>query len=225
MVIMERNMTKIVAISDTHSLHHKVKVPDCDILIHAGDITGNGSKGQLMNFLEWFNIQPATHKVFIGGNHDEYLEAIGEFEVNAIVGEFKNIHYLEDNDVTIEGVSIFGSPFSPTFLDWSFMEDRGKPIAKHWAKIPKGIDIVVTHGPAHGILDLCPPNRFNNYIPTSVGCEGLAERLEVVKPLYHIFGHIHDSYGMRKVENTTFINASVCNEAYQPVNKPMVIEI
>jgi Icc-related predicted phosphoesterase len=49
-------------------------------------------------------------------------------------------------------------------------------------------------------------------------------RVESVKPKVHAFGHIHESYGWYYNEYTIFVNASICNESYAPVNKPYVIE-
>ena len=34
---------KIVCISDTHSLQHRMNIPDGDLLIHAGDVSSGGA--------------------------------------------------------------------------------------------------------------------------------------------------------------------------------------
>lgn len=54
--------------------------------------------------------------------------------------------------------------------------------------------------------------------------KALLNAVQRVKPKLHIFGHIHESYGTHTTEETTFINASICNEQYKPVNKPIVYE-
>jgi len=56
------------------------------------------------------------------------------------------------------------------------------------------------------------------------GCEALAKRLDEIKPKYHIFGHIHSSYGVLTKKGTTYINCSVCDEYYNPVNNPVEID-
>ena len=58
-----------------------------------------------------------------------------------------------------------------------------------------------------------------------VGCEDLLKRIQTIKPKYFIFGHIHEEYGIEKQGDTTFINASVLDEMYHYVNKPIEIEI
>ena len=63
-----------VAISDTHNMHTPLILPEGDVLIHAGDVTKQGSEAQVYHFLEWFSAQPHRHKVFIAGNHDFYFE-------------------------------------------------------------------------------------------------------------------------------------------------------
>jgi Icc-related predicted phosphoesterase len=59
-------------------------------------------------------------------------------------------------------------------------------------------------------------------------CEGnhegmmtLKNRIDEIKPLYHIFGHTHEGYGVQKIDNTIRINCSTCNAEYEPVNKPI----
>ncbi|MEI6873153.1 MAG: UvrD-helicase domain-containing protein, partial [Verrucomicrobiota bacterium] len=60
---------------------------------------------------------------------------------------------LLNSGVTIEGLKIWGSPYSPRFFDWAFNCDRGEDIAQHWRLIPDDTDILITHGPPAGILD------------------------------------------------------------------------
>lgn len=49
-------------------------------------------------------------------------------------------------------------------------------------------------------------------------------KTERIKPKYHIFGHVHEGYGITKNEHTTFINASTCDAAYNPINPPIVFD-
>jgi len=62
---------RIVGISDTHSLHKKIKENlEGDILVCGGDITKKGSKDDVLDFNHWLKDLDFKHKVVIAGNHD-----------------------------------------------------------------------------------------------------------------------------------------------------------
>lgn len=88
---------------------------------------------------------------------------------------------------------------------------------KHTEAIPDDADIVVTHQPPMGILDL---SEGTNY-----GCMFLLARITTISPTYHLFGHVHDSYGMTRIGNTVFSNAAILDEDYRPVNKPRLLDL
>jgi len=206
---------KIVCISDTHSLHDLVTIPEGDMLIHAGDMTNRGSIKDLVKFNNWIKVLPHKYKIIIAGNHDFCWEKDHALS-RAVLNE--SIVYLIDNMITIEDINIYGSPWQPRFFDWAFNVDRGTCLKAKWDKIPMHTDILITHGPPKNILDKC--ERDNR-----VGCEDLLNRINEVKPKYHIFGHIHEGYGTKEKNNITFVNASICNKKYNPCNKPIIIEI
>jgi Icc-related predicted phosphoesterase len=219
---------KIVAISDTHCRHKQVEIPECDLLIHAGDITGRGEVSVLQNFLGWLDDQPATHKVIIPGNHDYcFQQARNIPRVQAALAEHPDIICLQDSEVTIEGLKIYGSPWQPWFYDWAFnfpRNDGGKMARETWAKIPDDTDILITHGPPHGILDRVdnPGQRENPH----VGCKWLISRIDELDKLrLHVAGHIHEGYGLQERNGVTHINASICTLEYKPTNNPVVIDL
>lgn len=205
---------KIVIISDTHLMHDRVELPAGDILIHAGDCSWTGKMSEISMFDCWMAKQDFKHKIVIAGNHDWYFQ-------NHYVSRhaFNGFTYLQDDFVVIEGVKIYGAPWQPKFYDWAFNLPRGKELADKWSLIPDDTDILITHGPAFGYCDLLNDGE------THIGCNDLLKAIVRVKPKYHICGHIHPAYGITKGRDTTFINASICNEEYEPVNKPIVIEI
>lgn len=209
---------KIVAISDTHGKHQNLILPEGDMLIHAGDVSSMGKEFEIKDFLDWFSKTDFTYKILIAGNHDFYFEkiAFNETILNQLIPS--NIIYLNDSGVEIEGFRIWGSPIQPWFYNWAFNRYRGEDIKKHWNKIPQNTDILITHGPAYGILDKTTRND-------NVGCEDLLEKIKEVKPKLHICGHIHEAYGYIKESDTEFINASVLDENYNLRNQPVVIEI
>jgi Icc-related predicted phosphoesterase len=210
-------MTKIVCISDTHAGHQELVIPECDILIHAGDFSDVGRRHQVEDFLFWFGMQPATHKVYIAGNHDMTYESHRSFKEEMIV-KFPKVHYLEDSGITLEGLKIYGSPWQPRFFDWAFNLDRGNAIAAKWKKIPDDTQVLITHGPPYGILDEIDYQQ--------VGCWDLMNRITQLKELkLHVFGHIHPPRGVTTSRGVTFVNAAICNDWNNPVNEPIVVEL
>ncbi|MAM87354.1 MAG: metallophosphoesterase [unclassified Hahellaceae] len=209
---------KIVCVSDTHSRHELVAVPDGDVLIHAGDCTGRGSEEDLVALDRWFSRQPHRHKILIAGNHDRLFESEPARARELITAAT----YLEDSGTVIDGLNFWGSPWTPTFFDWHFMRERGAPMAEVWECIPASTDVLITHGPPMGVLDEVPrgPNEVEH-----TGCADLMAAVLRVRPKIHIFGHIHEGYGTSEIDGTLFINASSLDERYRPVNPPIVFEI
>ena len=199
-------------ISDTHGLHNKLNLKGGDLLIHAGDVSGRGSEQEVMEFLKWFKTQDYTHKIFIAGNHDWFFELESYEYIQKIIP--KEIIYLNDSGIRIDGFNIWGSPIQPEFLSWAFNRERGTQIDKHWQMIPKNTDILITHGPPLGILDKTTRGE-------AVGCEMLLKKVNEIKPKLHVFGHIHEGYGILEKENTTFVNASVLDIGYRFNNLPV----
>ena len=197
---------QITTISDTHGLHHQLQLPGGDLLIHAGDVCNRGTQQEAANFIDWFEKQPYTYKVFIAGNHDFFLEHFTQQEIQKTLP--KNIFYLNDSVIEIEGIKLWGSPITPEFHNWAFNRKRGKEIEEHWKQIPFQTDILITHGPAFGILD----TTFNN---KNVGCVELLTHIERVNPKYHIFGHIHEGFGTSKLNKTTYINTASLDFNYK----------
>lgn len=215
-------MTKLVILSDTHTKHHQVGVPDGDVLIHCGDWS-NGGTGTTNLFLDWFSKLPHDRKILISGNHDRVAEVEPQLFLNR--PEFT---YLCDSGVEIDGIKFWGSPYTPTFMNWYFMRERGDALRRHWDLIPSDTDVLITHGPPRNILDL------SGYKPLgqdeNCGCDDLLSAVMRVKPQLHCFGHVHHSYGTAKLEHpdgkvTTFVNAAICNERYHPDNHPWVFHL
>lgn len=207
---------KIILISDTHTFHNQVQVPEGDILIHAGDMGLRGNPQEIQPCLDWLNAQPHKHVVAIAGNHDW---AFQKWPEHLSLGR---IIYLEDSGVGIDGTFFYGSPVQPEFCNWAFNVARGPSIKKHWDMIPTGTDVLITHGPPRGIGDQSAPHLHSECL----GCDDLFEAVERVNPKIHVFGHIHGGYGKTQFgSGTTFYNAAVCNEAYKVANKPWVVEL
>ena len=161
---------RLVLISDTHNRQDQLRVPDGDVLVHAGDFTMSGTEKEIAAFGAWLGAQRHAHKVLIAGNHDRLFESDPERARSLIP---RDVHYLRDSEVTIEGIRFYGAPWQPWFLDWAFNVPRGPAIAAKWALIPSGIDVLVTHGPPQGTADLTSRGEH-------VGCADLAAALDRV---------------------------------------------
>lgn len=220
---------KIVCISDTHSLHYRMteKVPYGDFLLHAGDLMNSGRDAEdIVEFLDWFAAFPHPHKIFIAGNHDHYFEKrpeqakgfIDDKNAELLAAGLPQLIYLQDSEIVINGLKFYGSPWQPEFCNWAFNVPRGEELEKIWAKIPDDTDVLITHGPPKGILD------WTQYDKLNVGCEALLPRVMKIKPKLHLFGHIHEAYGVHEENGTTFVNASINNLRYSPINKPFVFD-
>jgi len=213
---------KIDFISDTHMAEPELK--GGDILIHGGDMTYRGTAAEVRDQLHWLNEQDYSHIILIAGNHDFLFEE-NPILAKSILREYKNITYLENSMVEIEGLKIWGSPYTPWFHNWAFNLFEGE-LKKQWDKIPDVVDILITHGPPYMILDKVKATYSSN-CGEHVGCIHLLNRIKEVKPLIHMFGHIHEGYGINIVEtdDTIFMNASIMDERYKPVNKPFTFHL
>lgn len=239
-------MKKICLISDTHGFHENFIVPECDILIHAGDFTNRGEIEGVLSFFEWLRKQPAKNIVFIAGNHDrsfdkklmehysnpDYIKALNMelyYKVQGLIDSLPDhIHYIENESIEIEGFNIYGSPVTPAFgHNWGFNKQRGDSIMTEWGKIPKNTDILITHGPAYGILDYVD-ERYRRFPGEDLhtGCHDLLKTINqrLINLKLHVSGHIHDNYGIKleKVSNTRhvlFCNAAVLDNKYNFLTK------
>jgi len=205
---------KIVVISDTHFMHERIAIPDGDVLVHCGDSLGQGSLEELEALDQFLGTLPHAHKLLIAGNHDWCFER----EPEAARRLVRNAIYLEDDGLELDGTKFYGSPWQPWFFDWAFNLERGEPLREVWAKIPDDTEVLITHGPPHGVLDRTIHGEM-------VGCEQLLSRVQIVRPRFHLFGHIHEGYGTVQREETFFINASTCDVRYAPINAPMVLTL
>ena len=219
---------KITFISDTHTKHRycETDLPGGDLLIHAGDFMNGGYyKGEATDFFDWFSsIKRYDKKVFISGNHDRIIENEPTWSLLTIK-DYTNITYLQDEGFVLydmdddSSIRLYGSPWQPEFYDWAFNLPRnGEELEQKWKDIPEDTDILITHGPPFGYLDIPGGQSIR------VGCELLRYRVDEIKPKIHVFGHIHGGAGYYYDGHTHFINASILNERYDYTNLPVSCE-
>ncbi|KAI8050272.1 Metallo-dependent phosphatase-like protein [Syncephalis plumigaleata] len=207
------------------------------VTVHAGDLTYTGTKAQVINTVEWLASLPHPTKLIIAGNHDltfdieNYPQYCSSFHrmpedpiaVKRILTEAGHgILYLEDSAYKLDrehgGWSIYGSPWQPEFGGWAFNKPRGANLREIWERIPENTDILITHGPPRGILDRVVTGE-------SCGCDDLLARVQTIRPLVHIFGHIHEGRGVHVNTDTVFINASTLDRQYQAEHSAIVFDL
>ena len=196
---------KILHLSDTHGQHNRLpELPWADVIIHSGDFSFGGSKREIIDFLNWFCYLPYKYKIFIAGNHDDFL---WDSEIDFLP---ENCYGLRYSCVTIEGVKFHGIPM--------FVQDCVSGLINTGIeKIRPDTDVLITHCPPFGILD------FDNNI--HYGSKELLTAVEKIKPRYHLFGHIHANNGIEVHGSTTFINSAIVNEIYGDIQPWHLIEI
>ena len=240
---------KIIAVSDLHG-ELNFKTPSGDILTISGDICPvNGSHSPTTqmywlknHFLPWCDklIKDGIvkHVVFISGNHDFVFKKV----TTNTTGDFymalpDNVHYLFDSMVEIDGIKIYGTPWTPTFGNWAFMNSEDI-LDQSYAKIPEGLDILLSHGPAYGLSDVILKGPYKSYDDDDkhIGSKSLRKHLMRSKPKHMLFGHIHEAeHKPKDIKSildtdlnsaiTTLACVSILNDYYEFEYEPYVITI
>ena len=209
---------RIANIADLHGAI--VPVPDADVLIVAGDVSHDMT--DLIGFeylIESYGRLPHRFKIMVAGNHDVILARLRREALDILCDN--DFIYLEDDEVIINGVRIYGAPWTPVFGSYPFMLSAQK-LKNKWAMIPDGIDILVTHGAPYGILD-------RNKDGFHIGDCDLGKRVRKIQPALHIFGHCHEGYGMvrdngeGRMRQTTYVNVATFKDVLNNVDRPPVI--
>jgi hypothetical protein len=204
---------RIICISDTHNRHAELALPEGDVLIHSGDFTMHGTAEETRAFAEWFLDQSHPHKILVAGNHEHLFEK----EPDTARALLPGVHYLQDSGVDLDGVHFWGSPWQPEYGGWAFNLPKGEALARKWRQVPSGLDVLITHVPPSGVMDL-----ITNGI--AIGCEALHSELRRIRPHLHAFGHAHESRGVQQTGGWLSINAAICDEHYHVMHQPVIVE-
>lgn len=220
---------KICHISDTHKQHHNIKYSKikADFIIHSGDFTSSRNleinEKETYDFLEWFgSLKNFKYKILIAGNHDIYVDNIGKDNFKHVCHLY-DIIYLEDELIVIDGIKIYGSPWSPTYGNFPF-QDEDLFLIDYWTYIPDDVNILITHTPPFEILD--EVEYYHGPKDGHVGSCTLLKRVKALKELKaHCFGHIHDSPGVKNINGVIYSNAVILNFNSMELNTPNLINI
>lgn len=202
---------RIVCLSDTHNLHRSITAPlQGDLLVHAGDFSFFFEDlPAIRDFNAWLGELRFRHRVIVPGNHERIM-----YERPELRGLITNARLLINEGVTIEGVRLWGSPV--TSDDAAFGCTTPEERRALYATIPADTDILITHGPPHGILDV----EFRGG-GVHRGCPELLAAVQRIKPQFHIFGHVHASRGAMQIGETKFINVAMLGWSGDIENRPI----
>lgn len=234
-VLHNNVMLRLVHISDTHNRHEELNLPDGDIIVHSGDFTRDGTQAETEKFMAWWDRLRHPYKVLVAGNHDKCFDIVKyngtrPFWFSHMMAKYlKNDainFYLEHGVAGIWGLRIFGSPYSKNAIPgdnrWAFTYEE-KDASAIWVDIPEDLDILITHAPPQGKLDWCNAHAS---LPTGHGgCHALRYFVKQRKPKLHLFGHIHEDYGVEWDADTIYSNSSAIDPYSKTVNEPIVFEI
>eukprot|EP00927_Polykrikos_kofoidii_P060455 TRINITY_DN55436_c0_g1_i1.p1 TRINITY_DN55436_c0_g1~~TRINITY_DN55436_c0_g1_i1.p1 ORF type:complete len:318 (+),score=43.05 TRINITY_DN55436_c0_g1_i1:66-1019(+) len=229
---------RCVAISDTHTCHTSLHLPQGDILLHCGDFSNLGTVAECESFCDWMTPLPFQHKLLVCGNHDlacdrewymsnwqTWHDTFQSPELVATKMQDAGLTILEDREVKVCGIRIYGNPAQPrqpkSRPQMAFGRRRGTELKEEWAKLPGSIDVLMTHAPPAGILDADPSGK-------QLGCEELAKAVGRLKPAIHVFGHVHNGYGTHTSKHTHFINAASARQRRgegSQLNPPIVFDV
>ncbi|KAK4123557.1 Metallo-dependent phosphatase [Parathielavia appendiculata] len=172
---------RVVCVSDTHN--KQPELPTGDILIHAGDLTENGSFDEVQAGLTWLSSQPHPFKFLIAGNHDVLLdEAFLQKHPERRYGSFKT---KEDLD--------WGDPWTPRYgiSAFQYPPSTGETHWRHHLQLHR-------HRPHNG--NPRPPKLYLDRRDIhQAGCPHLLSCISHFRPRLHVFGHIHVAPGRQDV--------------------------
>eukprot|EP00946_MAST-07B_sp_MAST-7B-sp1_P001856 g1856.t1 len=194
---------RIFVISDTHGKHRSLDLPrdGADVLIHAGDHANwKTSARDTHDFNEWLGeiTDKFPIRLVCCGNHELFVEKAGTHEARARL--LSNAVYCEGETVTVgDGVTLFFAPWTPSrnFMYRANAFQRGKKqLANLLVPCPENVDVLVTHCPPLGILDV---HRKGHHM----GSSEILDCVQRVLPSVHLFGHCHDDGGVATGEIDT----------------------
>jgi Icc-related predicted phosphoesterase len=240
-------------IADLHGNYPKLD--GGDLLIVAGDLTGADTDYEYWQFNKWIKDQNPKYGevIVIAGNHDNLLIQTPDRHMahaychpatylcdSGTEFEYYDERFPEEDEGFLPSgkrtLKIWGSPWTKTFKGMNphcmaFTKDTEEELNEKWDLIPTDTDILITHSPPYGILDMVPFHyRLMMGGGNHKGSKSLALKVGKMEPppKLWVWGHIHEAYGVDlpiRSKPCKMVNASHVNYRYQPVNKPIRIEL
>lgn len=224
----------ICGISDMHG-YLDFDITPCDIVIICGDICplniqswSKPCKRWLRDtFIPWCTNLPCDKVIFIGGNHDFFLERHQPKVKELLEGQDK-IVYLNCDVYEYKGKKIFGTPWCKPFGNWAFMTsyDEQDKIYEKVLKDIGDIDIIISHDAPYGTSDILLQKDCSWATGSHIGNKSLRKLIETLKPQINLHGHLHSTnHEKEMLDSTEVYNVSLLNENYQMVYKPLYLKI
>jgi len=231
---------KILATSDLHGNLDQLDLSGVDVAVIAGDVAPLKGRGpwHIYDQVKWMRTKFAdfckkwssVKIVFTPGNHDFFPLAREKFGNTVLSGKNlslelpDNCTMLIDQECEVCGLKIYGTPWVPIIShSWAF-EAEHDVLEEKFSKIPKGLDILVTHSPPR--FNFVDVSLFYGVDSDRFGSHELADAIFVKEPKFMFCGHIHTgSHDMNKLGKTEVYNVSRLDEGYSIAYQPCMVEI
>jgi Icc-related predicted phosphoesterase len=198
-----RKFTTFIALADIHGRFDAFEpegMPDADAALVAGDMTNRGTTGlEIARCERWLAKLAARYAAvfWIPGNHD-----IGVGPAH-FAGLADNLHCLLDRTIEWRGWRLHGVSLAPCYDmpsladEWDYM--TADPEREAAAFDFERVDIVVSHGPPHGILDSAGRAMLRDgrgaieWREVRIGSRALAAYIARCRPHLVVCGHAHNN--------------------------------
>ncbi|KAI4712894.1 hypothetical protein J4E89_001872 [Alternaria sp. Ai002NY15] len=210
---------RFLILSDTHGAELPENLPPCDVFLHCGDLTEDGTPESISKALRTLGKVEAKLKLVIAGNHEisldkSYWLSQGGTETDAERAEAlvssdasseasrNGITFLKEGTHTFKlacgaTFKVYASPYTPLYGASAFQypsnEDRFNPSGTPpWAK-NVGTETSTIPNDVDIVMTHGPPKYILDTTSDdqSAGCEHLRRAIARVQPRLHCFGHIH----------------------------------
>ncbi|ODH38878.1 hypothetical protein ACO22_02112 [Paracoccidioides brasiliensis] len=184
---------RIVCVSHTHGYGPQdgaFKLPKSDVLIHAGDLSNQGTLSELRKAKEWIESADFEVKIVIAGNHDITLDS-----------NFYGLHWQSFHNQKPESSNECKDLFSKSSI--IYLDHESAVIRLSRPDGPRS-KFKIFESPSH-----CDQNKRG-----SLGCEYLRQALWRVRPRLTVCGHVHEGRGFERVR----WNTAPQSEAFQELS-------
>jgi Icc-related predicted phosphoesterase len=203
---------RLLHVSDTHGTFPDLDLRGVDVVVHSGDLFRNfsrGGAGEQLRQHDWLEAKAervagwlkGVPMLYVPGNHD-FLNSDHACSVLSSTAGVR-CESLCERSVRLKGLHFYGIPWCPYFGgEWNYETTEDK-IAEAYARVPKDVDVLVSH---------CPPKRQLDLVPSGENIGSLAAfdwfARRGFAPKVWLFGHAHEAFGLKVWNSTLLSNAA-----------------